>query len=457
MALLFTFYLGMTVLLQRQPIDDGYKKYLRWMLIGAALVGTIYVLAPALLSRDAFVYAGYGRVIVAHSANPYYTPLAAFPHDPLFTLDDWRTAIAAYGPLWLLVCAISTWISGSAVLPYVFFFRVLGLLAHLCNIALIATILSHMKRSPRIILTGTLLYALNPLVLLESSLGAHNDTAMVTCLLLGILLTLRAEQNAFQHTFPVLAPVIPFTAAVLIKFTAAPLLAFYVVLLSFHLLRADTSLPVKQRLRMILSRGIGVCLFASSLVLVAYTPLWLGHTVRDMLTSFAAPPSSRLAFGSILLALQKVVASQSHPNALLAILSLHNTWNIINLVSMLLLFIVCAAWLWYHPTTQTLMYSSLAILGVLLVVTPWFFPWYVIWLVGLAAPCFSDQTTRTGYALLAGAITFSASALFIYLFRNDPPIGGWVGAICLTTIGPPLVVFLLALARRQQSRKHLNI
>lgn len=452
MAILFLLYALTARLLLRKQLSFGYKKCMALIFIGAILVGIVYVLTPSLLSRDAFVYAGYGRVIVTHAANPYYTPLSAFPHDPLLPLDDWGNAIAAYGPLWLLICAVSTMISGSAILPYLFFFRLLGLVLHLCNIALVAAILRRWGRSPRTILVGTLLYAWNPLVLFESNLGAHNDTAMVTCLLLGILLTLRAEQDSFTRLPRLLAPVVAFTAAILIKFTAAPLLAFYLVLLVFRTLRSTALSQGK------ITWGHGIlaiasaCVLSGILIFTSYTPLWLGHSIKDMLASFAAPPSSRLAFGSILLALQKVTLHQQETNVLLNIFSTHSTWNVINLFVMLSLFIIGIIWLWRVPTTRTMLTISLASLGPLLIVTPWFFPWYVIWLVGLAASCISDTMTRLEKALVAGVLTFSASALFIYLFRNYPPIGDWIGFTCLTTIGPPLLTFIFFALYYKQSK-----
>ena len=194
--------------------------------------GVIYVLTPSALSHDAGVYAGYGRIIVTYHANPYYTSLSAFPHDPLFQLDDWRDAVAAYGPLWLIVCALSTFVAGSSILHYIFFYRILGLIAHLLNIWLVTTILRKTKRSARLVVLGTLLYAWNPLVLLESGLGGHNDIVMVTCILFGILLCVQAEQYEFLQARHYLPPIIAFTCAALIKFTATPLIVFYLILVA---------------------------------------------------------------------------------------------------------------------------------------------------------------------------------------------------------------------------------
>ena len=441
MALLFLLYALAILLLARGHQIYGYKKFVSLIWIGAIIVGIIYVLTPSLLSRDVFVYAGYGRVIVSHGANPYYTPLSAFPHDPLNALDDWKKAVSAYGPLWLLVCAFSTIVSGTAALHYIFFFRLLGLFLHLCNIALVTAILRRWECSPRTVLLGTLLYAWNPLTLLESNLGAHNDTAMVTCLLLGILLALNAEQNEFTSLPCLLTPAIAFTTAVLIKFTAAPLLAFYIALVAFRTFHQSSTPQINIVWKRAILRTTSMCVLSGILLFVAYTPLWLHHSIKEMLASLAAPPSSWEAFGSVLLALHKVNLQQHESNALVNLFGQHSTWSAIDLLVMLTLFITGVVWLWRVPTTRTMLTISLASLGALLIVTPWFFPWYVIWLVGLAALCISDSMTRLEKALVMSTLTFSASALFVYLFRDFPPIGDWIGVTCLTTISPPLLIF----------------
>jgi hypothetical protein len=89
--------------------------------------------------------------------------------------------------------------------------------------------------------------------------------------------------------------------------------------------------------------------------------------------------------------------------------------------------------------------ATLALLGGLLIVTPWFFPWYILWLISLAVLALPAWRERITVALIGGALTFSGSALFVYLFRGYAPIGGWIGFTSLTTIGPPLGVFLLLL------------
>ena len=428
---------------------------LRYIWIGAILASVLYVLTPSELSHDALVYAGYGRVIVTYHANPYYTPLSAFPSDPLFQLDDWRDAVAAYGPLWLIVCALSTLVAGSSILHYIFFYRILGLLAHLLNIWLVTAILRKTQRPPHIVVVGTLLYAWNPLVLLESGLGGHNDIVMVTCILFGVLLSVRAEQDEFTGVHYYLPPILAFTCAALIKFTAAPLILFYLILVARRVyvnkMVSQQHKQTEYRFKWLtMVQAVSTSALASGLLaFLLYIPLWLGHSLHDILKSLGSPPSSRLAFGSILLALQRVSATSHEENSILTFFSHHSTWNGINALVAVIFFCLGGVWIYRTPTTLTMVQAMLALLGALLIVTPWFFPWYVLWLVGLAAVSIPTHQERVKRALISSTLVFSASALLIYLFRGYPPIGIWVGLDGLTTIGPPLVVLLFLLLARK--------
>src|SRR5258706_2712355 len=78
--------------IRRQPQQANYIRVLRLIWLGTIIVGLIYVFTPAMLSRDIFVYAGYGRTIVAYHANPYFVTRSTFPQHIISTYDDWQFA-----------------------------------------------------------------------------------------------------------------------------------------------------------------------------------------------------------------------------------------------------------------------------------------------------------------------------------------------------------------------------
>ena len=454
MAVAFVIYGLFAWFIQRQYAQHQSRSLLVWIWIGAVIAGGVFVITPAMLSHDIFVYASYGRIIEAHHANPYFVPLIHFPQDYFIAYDDWRKAVSAYGPIWLAICAIFSPIIGDNLTRAILIYRLFAFAAHLINILLVTNILRTMGRSERTVVLGTLLYAWNPLALEESSLGAHNDVFMVMLILIGILFSVRIEQNTTLQLRDYLPSLIAFTLATLIKFTAAPLVVLSLVMLARKTLypKSDATHPQRPQWKAGLRMVIPASLISGALALAIYAPYWIGHSVGDILYSFVAPPSSYLSYGSIHRAIIDWLQKYGLPPANswsyipMQILSSHDIWSKINLVTLTLLMIVGMIWLWRSPTTRTLILATLVVLGALLIVTPWFFPWYIIWLVGLAAVCLPVKYDRVGRALLIAALVFSASSLMIYPYHQEKaPIGPWIGFTFLTTIGPAIAAILLFL------------
>src|SRR5438105_12258918 len=455
MALAFGVYGLSAFLIQRQPEQSNYKNVSRLIWLGTIVGGLIFVLTPAMLSRDIFVYVGYGRTIVAHHANPYFVPLSRFPQDPLTPYDDWQYTTSAYGPVWLIICSLFTLVLGNSPLGYVLAFRLFALAAHLLNIWLVATILKKMGSSARTVTLGTLLYAWNPLVLQESSLGGHNDIFMVTLILLGILLCLHAEQRHFTRPSHYLPPVLTFTLAALVKFTALPLIALFLVVLARNILYSTQPASLtnekngSRHWKSMFLKVLLACIAGGFVAVIFYAPFWLGHSIRDIVQSFSSPPSARLSEYSLLRVIYhwiKVHGLPAHTSwayTPLYVLSQRSVWDKINYVTLGCLLIIATLWIWRIPTTRTMVLAAIATLGALLIVTPWFFAWYVTWLVGLAIVCLPVANDRIGRALVAFTLTFSATALSTYLYHDYPPIGTWIFLGWLAMIGPPLIVFFV--------------
>ena len=186
-----------------------------------------------------------------------------------------------------------------------------------------------------------------------------------------------------------------------------------------------------------------------ALALAFYGPFWIGHSIQDIRNSFASPPSALGAENSILRSIlawshDHSVAAHTLQSRLIYIFSIRKVWDAINIALLAITGSLGAIWLWRSPTTRVFTLAALAAMGVLLLVTPWFYSWYLTWLVGLAAVALPVRESRIGSALLASALAFSASAFLTYLFLlGYPPFGIWTGLVCLTTITPPLLAFLV--------------
>jgi hypothetical protein len=366
--------------------------------------------------------------------------------------------IAAYGPLWLDICSLLALLLGNIPWHYIFAFRLLGLAAHLLNVLLVMLILRRAGCTRNTVLLGTWLYAMNPLVLLESSFGAHNDIFMATFLLLGILLSMRAEQKGFTQPTNYIPPIVAFTLSALIKFTTIPLIIFFLILLARKALCTTSLDPLQPQQTGLLNwRSTFIHVFFASLMcglvmLAFYAPFWMGHTFKEIVHSFSLPPSAVYTENSLARALYGWIKLHGLPPQTswayvpAHLLSKHFFWNDLSIVALGCTMAIGAICLWRMPTTQTLILAALASLGALLIVTPWFYSWYIIWLIALAGASFSLSSNRMRRALVGFALTFSFTAFLTYMSNTIALLGEWAAPVqCAVILGLPLLVFLILL------------
>jgi hypothetical protein len=459
LALAFLCYLLGALFVRRAGAEQQQSRVRTWVWCGAILVGAIYLVTPALLSHDMMVYAGYSRLLAAHHANPYFVPLSAFPGDPIAAVDQWAGVISAYGPIWMLICGMFGALLPASPLAYVLAFRLFALTMHLLNTWLIGRTLVTMGRASRTVTLGMLLYAWNPLVLLESSLNGHNDVLMVTFVLLALLLMVRAEKGGqLLRARGYLPPAITLTMAVLVKFTALPILAMYLLFLVCKALRpmANSSEKLKLALhnwRAAIAPPGWSCAAMILVVLAFYGPFWLGHTSDEIIWSFKNTPSSGMVQNVIHPILSENSFMRSvinwlkfHPeqsqNAWLTFLSKRPVWDTFNFIALLCCFALGALHLLRKPMSQTFLTLALAAMYLLLLITPWFFPWYLTWLVALAAVCLPPRQERVAWSLLLLTLTFSFSALTYYLF-NSGLLGSRGYLVSFFDTFPPLCTLLI--------------
>src|ERR1051326_3618238 len=217
---------------------------------------------------------------------------------------------------------------------------------------------------------------------------------MLTFILLGIYLIARAQQRGiFVSPRGYLPPVAAFTLAVMVKFTALPVITLFLVFLAWHVLHRDAATNVEARargtlqwkaaLRVLIIAGAA----AGALNLAFYGPFWIGHSFSAIGDSFTSPPSAQGAENSIMRSIQAWIHVYGlHTNTLngklLQIFSYRRVWDALNLVLLAGIGLLGALWMRRTPATRVFILSVLAAMGVLLLVTPWFFSWYITWLVG---------------------------------------------------------------------------
>ncbi len=407
-----------------KSLSQPGQRHLFVILGGALLLGGTFLLIPGFPTQDIFSYIFYGRMAVLHHANPLTAVPNQFPNDPFLSTVFWRNTPSVYGPTWLALSDVLTWLAeawGGSLATYVFLFKSTSLLFHLANAAVIWSILTVLAPQRRVM--GTLLYAWNQLALLEFAGSGHNDAVMLFFFLLGVWSLVRNHE---------LLALLAFALALDTKFILLILLPFYF----WYVVR---ELPPAAMVRGALWRlGLlfGVCA-------CFYLPYWDGlHTLSSLISS---PPTQGLRDSLLEMIdwpLRQVLARlpgwSEGSSAALALVIMKALAGLIFLVAWLRLFPgvrsrkrLFLAWWW-----ALFLYLSIA--------SGWFVPWYGTWLLAVAAFYPLDDLT-TATQLLTGGV--------LILYVLDPlPLSSLHGIRALLAFGPAIIYLLWRRFRAQPDR-----
>ncbi len=393
---------------------------LLWLVLCiAAVLGLTLVILPSLPSDDVYSYILYGRISAVYGANPLISVPAHFSHDPFLLHVYWRDTRSVYGPVWLMlsggISLLANALGGSAV-AYVLLFKLLGLAAHLANAALIWLILGVI--APRRRLFGTVLYAWNPLCLLEFCASGHNDAVMLFFLLLGVYFLVRHWE---------VAALVAIGLSIATKYVPLALLPFYFAWVARTHWRMGVRWP---RIAGDLAWRLGV---VGAVMVVTALPYWSGPATLGSL--FYSPPAQKLD-NSLVEALKwparAIAQAVGHVPYRQVILPVDTVLRISALVLFGLL------WLWEFRRTRTLngvlAAWGWALLWYVMIASGWFWPWYVTWLVAVVALLPYGRLTRVTVLLAAGVLTFYAFLPLVSL-----PVFGYRAGVAF---GPALVYLL---------------
>ena len=154
---------------------------LRAVVVVALAVQLAPLGAPLMLSSDAWTYWMYGRIAAVHDANPYEEPPSAFPDDPAYRWagERWRGSTSVYAPGFTLASEPLALAAGESHDAAAWIFKALAALAA-CAMVLLAA-----RLAVRPALAAAFV-GWNPLLAVHLAGGGHND-AWVGALLLAAL------------------------------------------------------------------------------------------------------------------------------------------------------------------------------------------------------------------------------------------------------------------------------
>jgi len=332
----------------------------------AAILTTnaLFLLTPSLVSTDVFAYVAYARLAVLHGLNPYLSAPAAVPHDAILPLVYWKHATTPYGPVFTLatypLAGVSAWVAVWS----------LKLLAAVASLALTLIVWRSAQRRRQNPVRAALLVGLNPVLLIYAVSGAHNDLEGALLVALGVSLARGRREGASAGAL---------VAAVSVKVTLGLALPFLLV--------------GSRRPRRVV---IGALLAGA--VLVAGTLALFGPHVLDQLRRISADPTfdisgsgpdvlGRLLGTGIDGTLRAVCVTAAALATAVALIRVRRGAD----------WVACAGW---------------AAMALMLAIAS-FAPWYIVWLLPLAA---LGRSRRLG----AATVALTAYILAVHL----PILGG---------------------------------
>ncbi|HEX8995056.1 MAG TPA: glycosyltransferase 87 family protein [Ktedonobacterales bacterium] len=405
---------------------DIARRARQLVFIAPVVFSLILIWMQPVTTTDLYGYIARGYLYTHLHQNPMVNPAYKLPGG--FAVD--RPA-SPYGPAWLMVTALFSWISNENLLVNMLLYKVFAALFIVIAMALIDQLARRLYPERRLRIAA--LFGWSPLLLFESVGAGHNDIVMMVCVLAAFALMLRGRaQLAFAFL----------TLGALIKYVSAFFVPLWLVYELRH--RALTSVrPAPSRpatgfqqrigsfarsVRHMLNEldgGATMRLLAETLfiglalVVLFYAPFWEGIKTFNGLGQQLRPlyyNSSIVQF--ITAPLELLVQPAQYP-------ALDKTVRLVFYALFIIYAGIQTHRLWVlgpqADLRDLLTASAKVTFATLALITFWFQPWYIVWLLALGPLSRQPYARRQGVLMSAGALlTYAVSN---YLLVNEPGVG----------------------------------
>lgn len=188
----------------------------RTVLMAIAALHALVLLAPPLSSTDIFSYQAYGRMFALYGANPYLSGPHVMALDPLYPFigAKWVSTPTVYGPVFTTLSYVLAPLSiAASVLAY----KAIAAVASLATVGLVWNAARLRGIDP---VKAAALVGLNPLIVVYGVGGGHNDLLMMVLVVAGSLLVLQHRERLGAGMM-VLGAGVKLTAGMLVPFALA--------------------------------------------------------------------------------------------------------------------------------------------------------------------------------------------------------------------------------------------
>jgi len=182
-------------------------------MIAASIVAAslILMLGPPFQLTDTFNYLGYARLGGLHGMNPYTHVIGQEMHDPIYHFATWNNLHSPYGELFTAL----SYPLGFVPVPVAYWIvKVVTVLLSLGFVGIVCWCAKRLGRDPRY---AAVLVGLNPIYLVYAVGGFHNDFFMLVPLTASIAFLL-ARRDKTAGAMLVIAVAVKFTAVLLLPF-----------------------------------------------------------------------------------------------------------------------------------------------------------------------------------------------------------------------------------------------
>ncbi len=348
-------------------------------------VHLILLLGPPFQLTDVFNYLGYARLGGLHGMNPYTHVIGQEMHDPIFHFATWLNLHSPYGELFTALSYPLAWLP----VPVAYWIvKVVTVALSLALIWIVCACVRRLGRDPRY---AAVLVGLNPIYLVYAVGGFHNDFFMLVPMIGAVALMLARRDRAAGAALML---------AVAVKFSAVLLLPFLLA----------AAWPNRTRVRNVILGGAlaAIPLLVMSLALFGFSLPNLSDQ-STLLTPFSFPN----LFGYF------IGAGGGAPIVL-------RLANLALIVAVVLLIRRRGDWVANAGWATVALIASLA----------WVMPWYVIWVLPMAAIGSSVRLRRTALALSVFLVlVFLPSSGKLWGLIGFNPLSGSAGQVSSTLQG----------------------
>ncbi len=341
---------------------------MRALWICVILLLAIMLMSPPLQLTDVFNYLGYARLGGLHHLNPYTHVIGAESHDPVYRLSTWHNLTSPYGELFTALSYPLAWLP----LPVAYWTaKVVTVLAALAFVWVVALCARRLGRDPRF---AVAFVALNPVFVIYAVGGFHNDFFMLLPSTAALALVLHKRDRSAGAVLML---------AVGVKFTA-------ILLLPFLLIPARTN---ARRIRILTGAVMAaIPLIIGSIVLFGFSLPNLSDQ-STLLTDFSIPQVIGLLLGigggtPTLLKLMDVV---------------------------LVAVVVYLLWRRRDDWLSAAGWATVALIASL----SWLMPWYVVWVLPLAALGRSVRLRRVSIVLSVFLVVTFLPVVWRYMAQHN--------------------------------------